>query len=98
MSMHPRQLIIGLMTAAEGQPVAAKEIVRACSLFDIEAGCTRVALARLASEGYIKTESRGMYTTGKQWKKAKSEVEPLPADIEVQSPWNGNYIMAYTNH
>ena len=98
MSMHPRQLILGLILAAEGAPVAARELVRACGLFDIEAGCTRVALARLASEGFIKTESRGMYTPGKNWKKAKLELEHWPTDIEHLRDWTGNYIMAFTNH
>ena len=98
MTIQPRKLILGLMLAANGQSVGAKDMVTACELFGVSQGSTRVALARLAAENLVQSTARGVYSLGKAAKNMGVEVSNWQNQLNYTRPWSGFYVVAYTNH
>src|SRR5262245_29329044 len=62
--LNPRQLIRAMLIATAGEPMSARAAVAACALFGIRENSVRVALVRLAAEGFIEAETRGTYRLG----------------------------------
>ncbi len=98
MTIQPRKLILGLLLAAKGQSVSAKDLVAACELFGVAQGSTRVALARLTAEQEIESTARGIYTLGRATKGIGARVSNWTLQMQRARPWTGFYTVAYTNH
>lgn len=98
MTIQPRKLILGLLLAAKGQSVSAKDLVAACELFGVAQGSTRVALARLTAEQQIESAGRGIYTLGPAAKSIGAQVTHWQKQMQRTRPWTGHYTVAYTNH
>lgn len=96
MQLNPKDLILTLLLAAEGDELEAREAVSACALFGVRANSVRVALVRLNAAGLVEAAGRGSYRLGPQavalagelglWKQAEARIRP----------WQGDWAMVYT--
>lgn len=94
----PKQLILGLMLAGKGRQVKAAHMVMACSLFGVSENSARVAMARLAAEGQLKSAGRGVYTLGKQAVFTGQDIQSWSNRLTATCPWKGNFYAAFTSH
>ena len=54
-----RRVVLGLLLAKDGAPLAVRYAIAACALFGITENNVRVTLARLSAEGLIEASGRG---------------------------------------
>ena len=73
-------------------------MVLACSLFGVSENSARVAMARLAAEGQLKSAGRGVYTLGKQAVFTGQDIQSWSNRLTATCAWNGNFYAAFTAH
>lgn len=92
----PRDIILKLLLAAEGDDLSSREFTGACSLFGISESHMRVALVRLASAGLIEASARGSYRLGPKAVGLAGDVATWRAGERRVRPWKGHWIIAQT--
>lgn len=90
-----KKLILGLLLAAEGYPLSAREAISACALFDITENNVRVTLARLSADGLIKTSHRGSYVLGPAASGVAAQVSTWNRTEARLQRWNGGFIAVF---
>lgn len=94
-SVNPKDLILKLLLAAEGEPLGARDAVLACELFGIRENNARVALVRLAATGLIEAAGRGTYRLGSQAVGLANDISTWRnAEARVQT-WHDGWIAVY---
>jgi len=89
-----KRLIMRLLQAEAGRPLASNQLVTACRVFDITENSSRVALARLSAAGMIDSTERGQYKLGIRAMGLAGEVANWRTLEQRIMPWGGNYIVA----
>lgn len=95
MKPKARNLILELLLAANGEPLSARDAITACGLFGISANNTRVALARLSSDGLVAAAERGSYALGKRAHKLADDVATWRTAEQRVRPWHGGYVAVH---
>ncbi|MEK1908352.1 MAG: PaaX family transcriptional regulator C-terminal domain-containing protein [Pseudomonas sp.] len=93
MKPSAKSLILELLVASNGEPLQAREAIRACQLFGISANNVRVALARLSAESLIAGAGRGSYRLGTEALQLSGELATWRSVEASLRPWNGDYLM-----
>jgi phenylacetic acid degradation operon negative regulatory protein len=94
----PKRLILSLMSAPSLETVEVGHLIRWGQLFGIEPAATRVAVGRLAKQGFITAVERGTYTIGPQGS-LMAETASHWAQVEDRiGPWTGGWIVVHTSH
>lgn len=98
MKPQAKRIIPGLLLAARGGQISARDVVRACALFAISESNARVALTRLSAEGMIESVDRGIYRLGPEATTLAEDVRGWRRKEARLRPWNGRYVMVHTAH
>ena len=94
----PKRLILSLLSAPSLETVEVGHLVKWGQLFGIEAPATRVAVGRLAKQGFITAVGRGTYTIGPQGS-LMAQTASHWAEVETRiGPWTGSWIVVHTSH
>lgn len=96
MLLNPKDLILNLLMAAEGDELEAHEAVSACALFGVRANSVRVALVRLNAAGLLEAAGRGSYRLGPQATELAQELSLWKQSENRVKPWEGTWLMVYT--
>ncbi|EKF74714.1 PaaX domain-containing protein [Alcanivorax hongdengensis A-11-3] len=91
----PKRLILNLMSAADGQALAARNAIGACRLFGVSENNVRVSLARLATEGLIVSHSRGTYQLTDKALKVVGELRRWRGITERVTAWQGAWFAVH---
>ncbi len=94
----PRALIMSLLNAPETSILSVGQLIRAGTLFDIEASTLRMAVTRLIKDELITSVDRGIYQAGKKAVKLKEEIESWRTADRKMKPWRGEWLIAITSH
>lgn len=96
-SMTPaaKSLILDLLLATKGAPLAARDAVTAGALFDISENSTRVALVRLSSAGLIEAAGRGTYRLGPSAAQLAADVATWRSAEQRVRAWPGGYVVVH---
>lgn len=97
MSLNARHLILDLLLASRGQPLAVREAVAACELFGIRENNVRVALARLSAEGLVVAAGRGSYELGPHARDLAGEVAGWRQVGQRLRAWSGAYVAVHVS-
>ena len=90
-----KSLIQSLLLAADDGAYPARQLVAACSLFQLTENNVRVALVRLQSEGVIAAEGRGFYRLGPAAAHLAQEISAWrQVESRIQS-WDGHYLAVH---
>ncbi len=92
---NPRQLILNLLLAAEGQPLSARDAVASCALFGVSENSVRVTLVRLAAAGLIEAAGRGAYRLGTQATGLAADVASWRQALDRLVPWTGDWLAVH---
>lgn len=95
MHTHPKHLILDLLLALGGQPLAVRHAIRASAVFGISANSLRVTLARLAAQGLIEAVERGAYRLGPAGAGLAEEVATWRTVEQRLRPWQGGYVAVH---
>jgi phenylacetic acid degradation operon negative regulatory protein len=94
----PKRLILSLLSAPSLETIEVGHLVQWGRLFGIEASATRVALGRLAKQGFIMAVGRGTYTIGPEGS-LMAQTASHWAEVENRiGPWAGGWIVVHTSH
>lgn len=96
MPPNPRNLILNLLLAADGQSLSASDAVAASELFGIRANSVRVALVRLAASGLVASAGRGSYRLGPQAATLADDLARWRTSESRVCDWHGGWIMVST--
>ncbi|MDM4768922.1 PaaX family transcriptional regulator C-terminal domain-containing protein [Solimonas sp. SE-A11] len=91
----PRRLILGLLLAAEGQPLSVRDAIAGCGLFGISANSVRVALVRLSADGLIEATERGSYRLGASAHELADDVATWRHAEQRLRPWQGGWLAVH---
>ncbi|MCB9660210.1 MAG: PaaX family transcriptional regulator [Sandaracinaceae bacterium] len=91
-----RRVVLGLLLAKDGAPLAVRYAIAACALFGITENNVRVTLARLSAEGLIEASGRGAYVIGHAGARLNAAVSEWRRAEERVRPWEGRYVMVHT--
>lgn len=91
----PRRLILGLLLAAEGEAMSAREAIAGCALFGISANSVRVALVRLSADGLIEATERGSYRLSASAHELADDVATWRHAEQRVRPWTGGWIAVH---
>jgi phenylacetic acid degradation operon negative regulatory protein len=94
----PKRLILSLLSAPTLETIEVGHLVQWGQLFGIEPSATRVAVGRLAKQGFITAVARGIYTIGPQGS-LMAQTASHWAEVENRiGPWSGGWIVVHTSH
>lgn len=97
MNPTPRRLILDLLLAAEGRPLAARDAIAASSLFGARESSVRVALARLSADGLIDSTDRGWYQLSAKGHELADDVATWRTAEQRTRAWReGHYLLVHT--
>lgn len=96
MATNPRNLILKLLQAADGEPLSAREAVASAALLGIRENSVRVALVRLAAAGLIKATGRGAYRLGPKAVVLAAEVATWRNAGQRLVDWDGSWVGVHT--
>lgn len=95
MTTDPRSLILSLMLGAEARgdaSLSVRELISACSLFNLPENNVRVALARAVAAGQLSTPRRGAYALSPQTRPLADEVGRWRALEGQIAEWRGDWL------
>lgn len=98
MHLNPRTLILSLILGAEARgdtTLGARELLAACSLFNLPENAVRVALARAVTAQLLVTPNRGRYALGPQARPLALEVSRWRRTESLMTEWKGNWIAVH---
>ncbi len=90
-----KNLILDLLLASDGEPLAARDAILACRLFGLTENNARVTLARLAAESLIEGAGRGSYRLGSEALELAGEVATWRSAEQRIRPWTGAYVAVH---
>src|SRR3569833_2725469 len=93
---NPRQLILKLLIANEGEPITTREMIAACRLMGVSENHVRVALVRLASTGQIEAAGSGTHRLGPEGADLAADVARWRSGESRVRAWEGDWIVAYS--
>jgi len=94
----PKRLILSLLSSPGFKEVTVIYLIEWGKIFNIDPPTTRVAVGRLAKQGFITPVSRGKYTIGPNAESvAKTARSWIDAEDHVGS-WSGKWIVAHIAH
>lgn len=94
-TISARRLLLNLLLASGGEPLAARVVVSACGLFDISENNARVTLARLVSDGLLESVERAEYRLGPAGAELALEVSAW-RDVERRlRKWRGGWLAVH---
>lgn len=93
-----KRLILSLMSAPSLETVEVGHLVQWGRLFGIEPAATRVAVGRLARQGFITALERGTYTIGPQGSVMATTASHWAEVEDRVGPWAGDWIVVHTSH
>ncbi len=96
MKPRARNLILDLMSAAEGRPISVREAIFACALFGIRENNVRVALVRLAADRLLESAGRGLYRLGPLADELAGDVATWRHVEQRVRPWQGDYLVVHS--
>lgn len=96
MATNPRNLILKLLQAADGEALSAREAVASAALLGIRGNAVRVALVRLAAAGLVKAAGRGSYRLGPKATAFAAEVAAWRTAEQRVREWDGGWIAVHT--
>lgn len=96
MQPNAKTLILDLLSAANGQPLQAREAIIAAGLFGISANSVRVGLARLSAESLVEAAGRGSYQLGPQALELYGDVATWRTVQQRLRPWPGDYLAVFS--
>ena len=94
----PKRLILSLLSAPSLEKIEVGHLIQWGQLFGIDPAATRVALGRLAKQGFIRALGRGTYTIGPQGSVIAQTASSWAHAEDRIGPWNGEWIMVHTSH
>lgn len=97
-TLSPRALIMSLLNAPERTHLRVGQLIRAGTLFDIEASAIRMAITRLIKDQLITSVKRGVYQAGEKAVKWQSEVQSWRTADQKMKPWQQEWIVAINTH
>ena len=92
---NPRQLILNLLLASAGEPLAVRDLVTSCALFGIRDNSVRVTLTRLVAAGLIEPSGRGAYQLGPNAATLAADVSTWRTAEQRVRDWPGSWIIAH---
>ena len=95
MKPTPKRLILNLLTAADGQPLSARNAVAACALFGVKENSVRVTLARLSAEGLIEARGRGLYGLTPHAASLAADISDWRRAEQRLCNWQGGWVAVY---
>lgn len=95
MKTNPKHLILDLLLALDGRPLAVRHAIRVCAVFGISANSLRVTLARLLAQGLIQTVERGAYCLGPAGVGLAEDVSTWRSVQQRLRPWQGAYVAVH---
>lgn len=95
MDPGPRSLILRLLVGAGGDPLTARDAVRAGALFGIPGNAVRVALARLAAAGMVASAGRGAWRLGRNATALAADVGAWRDANRRTLPWSGDWVAVH---
>lgn len=94
----PKRLLLSLLSSPGFREIDVIYLIEWGKIFNIDPPATRVAIARLAKQGFISSVSRGRYSIGPNGEMmAKTARHWIDTEDKV-GPWSGNWIVAHTAH
>lgn len=93
-----RELILALVDSTAAESLSARYLVAAGSLFDIDPGTIRTALARLVRTGILVISSRGRYAPGPHGDAVKSLARNWSQVEGALTPWSGAWLAVFIAH
>lgn len=96
MKIKPKNLILDLLLAADGQPLSVREAIIACALFGVSENNVRVVLLRLSTEGLIESADRGLYRLSGAAHELADEVATWRTAEQRVRPWTGGYVVVHS--
>lgn len=98
MLVNPRNLILNLLLAADGEPLPARDAVSSCALFGIRENSVRVALVRLAASGMIEAAGRGSYRLGPNAEGLATDVATWRSAEQRITDWSGGWLAVHVGN
>lgn len=94
----PKRLLLSLLSSPGFKEIDVIYLIEWGKIFNIDPSATRVAVGRLAQQGYISSVSRGRYTIGPNAEMmAKTARHWIDTEDRV-GPWSGKWIVTHTAH
>lgn len=96
--VSPRALVQSVMSSVYTTPQPIGRLISAAALFDIEPATLRVAVTRLLKEGLLESPDRGVYRAGPKSRALTRRVQSWKDVASRVVPWNGDWLVALTQH
>lgn len=94
----PKRLALSLLSVPALETIEVRQLVEWGKLFGIEPATTRVAVGRLAKQGFITAVARGTYTIGPQGSLMAQTASHWAVAENRVGPWTGGWIVVHTSH
>ena len=94
--IQPKEIILKLLMAADGQAMSTRDAIAACALFGLSESHVRVALVRLSGAGMIAATARGAYQRGPESAELAAEITQWRSAEARVRPWTGHWVVAHT--
>jgi phenylacetic acid degradation operon negative regulatory protein len=91
-----RDLLLRLLTVAEGGRLPVTEAVKGCALFGISENNARVALTRLVTAGLVEAVERGVYRLGPRGRALGADILAWREAEQRTRAWSGAWVAAHT--
>lgn len=92
-----RDLLLRLLTVAEGGRLPVTEAVKGCALFGISENNARVALTRLVTAGLVEAVERGVYRLGPRGRALAADVLAWREAEQRTRAWSGAWVAVHTS-
>ena len=96
--LSARELILTLMDSTRAGTLSASYLIAAGTLFEMDPGSIRVALARLVRDGSLVGAGRGRYALGSRGGTLQSLVQNWSRAEASLVDWQGDWITVLTGH
>ena len=93
-----RSLVLSLLAGSEVPQISISRLIRAGTLFNIEAATMRVAVTRLMQSGHLESSDRGVYVPGPRSRALTTRVQKWKDVNDRKRDWDGEWLTALTQH
>lgn len=94
----PKRLLLSLLSSPGFKEIDVIYLIEWGKIFNIDPSATRVAVGRLAKQGYISSVSRGRYTIGPNGEMMARTARHWIDTEDRIGPWSGKWNVAHTAH
>ena len=85
-------LVLDLLTAADGSPLSVQDLCRAGAILDVGEGQMRVALTRLVQQRKLYKAERGLYGFDPAYQPMAEDVIGWTRRMSWMTPWAGDWV------